>query len=80
MIKGFEVLLPVVMAQEGMKAQFEAEARRLPDAKTLEKILRYETTIKKHLYRAMDQLERLQRHRKGEFAPPPVKLAVIDEY
>jgi hypothetical protein len=40
----------------------------------LDKIMRYETTLERQLYRAMDQLERLQRRREGEEVPPPVNV------
>lgn len=48
----------------------------LPNAEVLDKILRYETTLERQLYRAMHQLERLQRMRKGEFVPAPVTMEV----
>ncbi len=35
---------------------------------------RYETAIENKLYRAINQLERLQRTRRGEFVPPPQTL------
>ena len=37
---------------------------------------RYETPIESKLYRAINQLERLQRTRRGEFVPPPQALDV----
>jgi len=37
---------------------------------------RYETAIENKLYRAINQLERLQRSRKGEFVPVPQALDV----
>jgi len=70
------------------KARFEereenAEVARqaadvLPAAETLEKILRYETKLERQLYRAMNQLERLQRMRQGESVPPPLTLEVSE--
>ncbi len=44
----------------------------IPDAQAIERILRYEPMLYRHLNRAMDQLERLQRRRQGEAVPPPV--------
>jgi len=41
-----------------------------------DKITRYEAHIERTLYRAMHQLERVQRSRSGEAIPPPV---VVDE-
>ena len=37
---------------------------------------RYETAIENRLYRAINQLERLQRTRKGEFVPAPESVDV----
>jgi len=37
---------------------------------------RYETAIESKLYRAINQLERLQRMRKGEFVPAPESIDV----
>jgi hypothetical protein len=50
-------------------------ARRfsLPAGAT-DKLLRYESQLDRELYRAMDQLERLQRQRKGENVPPPLNV------
>lgn len=58
----------------------DEEARRcasvLPSAETLDKILRYETTLDRQFFRLMHQLERLQRMRKGEHVPPPLTMEV----
>ena len=48
----------------------------LPSADTLDKILRYETTLDRQLYRAMNELERQQRRRQGETVPPPLTMEV----
>ncbi|MGA2221813.1 MAG: hypothetical protein ABSH21_08565 [Verrucomicrobiia bacterium] len=58
----------------------EEEAREaasvLPSSDVLDKIMRYETTLERQLYRAMNQLERLQRRRNGEVVPPPITMEV----
>ena len=53
-----------------------AELRKfsLPPADAADKLLRYEAHLDRQLYRAMDQLERLQRLRRGEVVPPPHQL------
>jgi hypothetical protein len=38
--------------------------------------MRYEANLERQLYRALNQLERLQRLRKGESVPPPVVVQV----
>jgi hypothetical protein len=35
--------------------------------------------LQRQLYKAMDQLERVQRRRQGEFVPPPVNARVLLE-
>jgi len=50
----------------------------LPSPEVLDKIRRYETKLERQLYRAMNQLERLQRQRLGESIPPPVSLEVTE--
>ena len=49
----------------------------LPSAKVLDKILRYEGALERQMYRALLQLERLQRRREGENVPPPVTMEVL---
>jgi hypothetical protein len=52
------------------------QAAILPSAKTVDKILRYETALERQLFRAMTELERLQRRRTGEKIPPPLTTEV----
>ena len=52
-------------------------ADMLPTAEVLEKIMRYEGALNRELYRAMNQLERLQRRRRGENVPPPLTMEVV---
>jgi len=47
----------------------------LPESAYVDRILRYETTIERQLYRAINQLERLQRERLGDLVPPPIAFA-----
>lgn len=51
----------------------------LPSAGTLDKIQRYETKLERQMYRAMAQLERLQRLRQGEAVPAPLSVEVGHE-
>ena len=50
--------------------------RYLPLGEQLDQILRYETTIQRQRFYAINQLERLQRARKGEHIPAPVNVQV----
>jgi hypothetical protein len=60
--------------------EHEAESRQaaavLPSGEVLDKILRYETKLERQLYRAMAQLERVQRMRRGEAIPAPLSVEV----
>jgi hypothetical protein len=65
------------------KETLELEALKaslaLPPREVLDKILRYETTISRQLYKAMAELERLLRIRKGEPVPPAINVEVSNE-
>ena len=60
----------------GWTTQVRLDASLLPGRKTMDRILRYETNLERQLYRAMNQLERLQRLRKGEVVPAPLAIQV----
>ena len=63
-------------AIEREKLAVDAECRglSLPSADVIDKLVRYEAHLDRQLYRAMDQLERLQRQRRGESVPPPLNV------
>ena len=48
----------------------------IPSKDELDRLLRYEGAIERQLYKAMNQLERLQRMRSGDSVPPPVEVDV----
>jgi len=50
----------------------------LPSVEVLEKIQRYETKLERQMFRAMAQLERLQRMRQGESLPAPLTVEVSE--
>jgi hypothetical protein len=60
--------------RENLAVDAEARSFSLPTAEATDKLLRYEAHLDRQLYRAMDQLERLQRQRKGESVLPPVNI------
>ncbi len=43
---------------------------------SMDRLVRYQTTINRQLFQAMNQLERLQRLRKGDSVPAPLTLEV----
>lgn len=56
--------------------QARQAAAVLPSGAILDKIMRYETALERQLYRAMNQLERLQRRRQGENIPAPLTMDI----
>jgi len=79
-----EEVLVEKIAQEywrlGVAAWHEADelTRSNPFAKTpIDRILRYQTTINRQLYQAINQLERLQRLRKGDNVPAPLNVQLL---
>ena len=66
----------------GTAAWHEAEAltKENPFTKSsIDRILRYQTTINRQLFQAMNQLERLQRLRQGDHVPAPVNIQVSQD-
>lgn len=51
-------------------------ANHIPPDGELDRLHRYETTIERQLYRAINQLERLQRGRTGQPVPPPIAVDI----
>ena len=62
--------------REDAEERARQTAAVLPSADVLEKILRYETFLERQLFRAMNQLERLQRRRQGENIPAPLTMEI----
>ncbi len=57
-----------------LEAESQARSCSLPPAEVTDKLLRYEAHLDRQLYRAMDELERRQRLRKGEKVAPPLHI------
>jgi|SRR5271157_2549915 len=76
-------LLRDALSLMGSKPNPEREAIKdhlsLPLGSELDRILRYEATIQRQLVYAINQLERLQRARKGEHVPAPVSVQVSSD-
>ena len=51
----------------------------LPEDAEMNRILRYETVVQRQLVYAINQLERLQRARRGEHVPAPVSVQVSSD-
>jgi hypothetical protein len=63
-----------VVERETLAEDAEARSFSLPSASATDKLQRYEAHVDRQLSRTMDQLERLQRRRKGENVPPPLTV------
>jgi len=61
---------------DALAAEHNLEALNLPSDQARNTVLRYAASIDRQLYRALNQLERIQRQRRGEPVPPPVSLSV----
>ena len=74
--KDLERLGRKVRQREKLAGEIKLQRLSIPNGPELERIQRYETAIKRDMYRAIDQLERLQRRRRGEAPPPTVNVNV----
>jgi len=75
-LKTLRGLLSMMDENEANEEDARIDADLLPSKEGVEKLLRYETTLERQIYRALNQLERLQRQRRGELVPPPVSIEV----
>lgn len=66
----------VVEQNENAELQTARAGMKLPLLKDARRIWRFQWYIDRQLGRALDQLERLQRRRAGEFVPPPVRAEI----
>ncbi len=64
--------------RDKLRASYDRERRGLllPDALTMEKVNRYETTLERSLYKALYEFERRQAARDGQAVPLPVAIEV----
>jgi hypothetical protein len=77
-IGGFRIWEERRAEEEESENDARDAAAVLPAAETLDKILRYETKLERQMYRAMAQLERVQRMRSGEAIPAPLSVEISD--
>ncbi len=64
------------LAENSRQLELDAQVMSLalPSEGATETILRCEAHLERQLYRAMDQLERMQRQRKSDNVPPPLNV------
>ena len=75
-IGGIQCWLARCADEEGYEEDARQAAAVLRSGEVLDKILRYETKLERQMYRAMAQLERVQRMRRGEAIPAPLSVEV----
>ena len=63
-------------AQQKRLESAQCDQRCIPTLDDAFQFARYETTLERQLYRALDALERLQRLRHGEDVPPPLNVNI----
>lgn len=73
-LERISALKEYALQREKLRVDSEARSNSLPPVDVAEKLIRYEAHLDRQLYRAMDQLDRLQRQRRGENVPPPVNV------
>jgi hypothetical protein len=57
-----------------LRLQVIKKLGNIPSRHELDRLLRYEGAIERQLYKALNQLERLQRLRAGDNVPPPIEV------
>jgi hypothetical protein len=75
-LRWWHLMLENIEQLEGKEAEARKESLALPRAEALGRIMRYQAANERRLHKCFAELERLQRQRKGEYVPPPVKVAV----
>ena len=65
----FHTLRDALAEAERLETEAQVAALSVPDERTTQRLALYERRIERELYRAMRQLERVQRQRQGEAVP-----------
>jgi len=73
-LERIELFEGLATERENLAVDAEARSFSLPSVEATDKLLRYEAHLERQIYRAMDQLERIQRQRRGERVPPPLNI------
>jgi hypothetical protein len=63
-------------AIESQRAKLEVLRRNVPEPARLDRLLRYEGSLERALARTLNQLERIQRLRRGQSAAPRIEIDV----
>lgn len=74
--KKLKFILETVTEKEELEDEHSLMLHNIPSKEMAEKLLRYETTIERSIYRALHELQRLQAARAGGAPPLPVAVDV----
>jgi hypothetical protein len=61
---------------EESRIEIETLRQQIPDDPRAERLMRYEASLERAFDRTLNQLERIQRMRKGQVVPPPLNVQV----
>ena len=75
-IKDLEKLAQNLEFEQRLNRRAQFSSTTLPPEQAPNRIIRYEAHIDRRLKGALDQLEDLQRRRRGELVPSPLKGAI----
>jgi len=75
-IEYLEKLVQNIEFEQRLNREAQVSITSLPPEQAANRILRYEAHIERQLNHALDQLERVQRRRRGEVIAPPLKVEV----
>ena len=75
-IEYLEKLVQNIEFEQRLNREAQVSITSLPPEQAANRILRYEAHIERQLKSALDQLERIQRRRRGEVIPPPLKVDI----
>ena len=70
------VRLQEVEKREQMAFSAQTLSLSIPPKNIMDTFSRYEASILRQFYRAMNELERIQRQRKGDVIPPPINVEI----
>lgn len=66
----------VLHTEDPLRNQIEEDLAAIPNLDEAQAFARYESHLERQLYRALDELGRLQRLRSGQAVPPPLNVRV----
>jgi hypothetical protein len=73
-IKRLQILEQIISAADSQRGEYQTIAALIPPQGDLDRIIRYEAHLTREYDRLLSQLERLQRIRLGQPAPPTIRL------